>query len=119
MTQRREHSKPAEFPGDVLVAACGFIVTGTAWGLFGYLDSEMATSSSEAVFYALALLHILVGIAVFARRASAVPAGALVALAGLVAAGTSPQYVLVFTNGVILLLLLLARANVSGRPKAA
>lgn len=115
MAHGSEQSTPAGFPGDVLVAASGFIVTGTAWGLFGYLSGEMSASTSEAAYYSMTLLHILVGIAIFARRAFSVPAGVLVSLAGLVVAGLSPQLVLVFTNGVILLLLLLARANVSAR----
>lgn len=74
----------------------------------------MGTSSSEAVFYALALMHGLTGILVFARRSFAVPLGALVALAGLAVGGIAGQWVLVFTNCVILLLLLLARTRVPG-----
>lgn len=119
MTQRSEQSTPTAFPGDVLVAACGFIVTGAAWALFGFLEDELTASSTAAVFYALALMHFLVGIVIFTRRPIAVPTGVLIALAGLIFAALTPQFVLIFTNSVILLLLLLARASVSARQKLA
>lgn len=119
MAQESEQSESTGYPGDVLVAASGFIVTGAAWGLFGYLSGELSASMSEAIFYVMTLLHILTGVTIFARRVFAVPVGALIAFGGLVFAVIITQWVLVFTNGVILLLLLLARANVSARPKAA
>lgn len=72
---------------------------------------------SEAYFYVLTLLHILTGVTIFSRRGLAVPLGVLIALGGLVFAVVITQWVLVFTNSVILLLLLLARANVLARPK--
>jgi hypothetical protein len=113
MDQRPEQVEAPPFPGNVLVAACGFIVTGAGWGLFGYLEGDLTATSSATIFFAMALLHFVVGAFIFSRMVVALPLGLLVAITGLVIAALQPQFVLVFTNCVILALLILARSNVA------
>ncbi len=104
--------EPAPYPGNVLVAGCGFIVTGAGWGLFGYLEGEFTATSGAGLFLALAFAHIVTGVLVLSRQWIAFPMGLIVGLTGLLAAVVQPQFVLVFTNVVILVLLLLARSAI-------
>jgi hypothetical protein len=118
MDQNSEPQTLSPFPGNVLVAACGFIVTGAGWGLFAYLEGDLSATSSAGVFFTMALLHILTGALIFSRMAIAVPIGLVLAILGLGIAAIQPQYVLVFTNIVIIALLVLARGNVAARQRA-
>ncbi len=113
MDQQSEPIAESSFPGNVLVAACGFIVTGAGWGLFGYLEGDLAATSSATVFFTMSLLHIATGALIFNRQAVAVPIGLILAFTGLGIAAIQPQYVLVVTNIVIVALLILARGNVA------
>lgn len=107
------------FPGNVLVAASGYIVTGAGWGLFGYLEGDLAATSSAGVFFLFAALHILTGVLIFRRLSVSVPIGLVLAPIGLVVAAIQPQFVLVFTNTVIIALLFLARGDVAVNRDAA
>jgi hypothetical protein len=113
MEQESPHNGELSFPGNVLVAGSGFIVTGAGWGLFGYLEGDLAATSSASVFFTMALLHIVTGALIFNRQAIVVPIGLALAVVGLIVAAIQPQFVLVFTNIVIILLLILARGNVA------
>jgi hypothetical protein len=113
MEQQTGQTPTTAFPGNVLVAGCGFVVTGGGWGLFGYIEGDLAATSSAGVFFAMAALHILVGVLVFSRLTLAVPAGLLLATVGLIIAALQPQFVLMFTNIVIIALLLLARRDIA------
>lgn len=119
MNQQSEQVAGSSFPGSILVAASGFIVTGAGWGLFGYLEGDLSASSSASVFFTLSLLHFLAGILIFSRLAIAVPIGLILALAGIVVAAIQPQFVLVFTNIVIFTLLILARSSVAAGRRTA
>jgi hypothetical protein len=119
MDQETGRPDEASFPGNVLVAASGFIVTGAGWGLFGYLEGDLEAASSASVFFAMALLHILTGALIFSRTAISVPIGLGLAVIGLGIAALQPQYVLVFTNIVIIALLVLARSNVAANQRTA
>jgi hypothetical protein len=81
--------------------------------LFGYLEGDLTATSSATIFFAMALLHFVVGALIFSRIVVALPLGLLVAITGLVIAALQPQFVLVFTNCVILALLIFARSNVA------
>lgn len=119
MGHESAHNEESSFPGNVLVAGSGFIVTGAGWGLFGYLEGDLAATSNASIFFAMALLHILTGVLVFSRQGIAVWAGIALAAVGLVIAAIQPQFVLVFTNAVIVLLLILARGNVAAGRRTA
>lgn len=119
MDQQVEQAGDSSFPGNVLVAACGFIVTGAGWGLFAYLEGDLLSATSAGVFLAMALLHILTGALILARQPIVVPFGLALSAAGLAVAAFQPQFVLVFTNLVILALLVLARSNVGASRRAA
>jgi hypothetical protein len=116
--QPTDQALETTFPGNVLVAACGFIVTGAGWGLFGYLEGDLAATGSSGLFFLMALTHIATGALIFYRLPVSVPIGVALAAAGLVIAVAQPQYVLIFTNIVILGLLILARSNVAAGPRA-
>jgi hypothetical protein len=113
MDQETEYTEPQVIPGSVLVAGCGFIVTAAGWALFGFLEEEFTGASSALVFFSFAIAHGLIGIAILKRRPAAFLVGALIAITGLFVALIKPQFVLVFTNCVILALSLLARGNVA------
>ena len=114
MDDTTEHPQPGVIEGNVLVAGCGFIVTAGAWALFGFLEGDLAFTSSSGLFFALAVAHGVTGALVLLHRAFAVALGIAVAGTGLVVAGLDTQFVLVFTNVVILSLLLMARGNIRG-----
>lgn len=118
MGQRSDENEGLSFPGNVLVAASGFIVTGAGWGLFGYLEGELTATSTATAFFAISALHFVVGVLIFSRMALAVPAGVFLASASLAFALFQPQYVLVFTDLVILVLLVLARGDVAAGKRA-
>ncbi len=113
MDQQPGQANGTAFPGNVLVAASGFIVTGAGWGLFGYLEGDLATTSGAGVFFTMATLHILTGILIFKRLQLSIAIGLILAPIGLIIAAIQPQFVLVFTNIVIIALLLLARGDVA------
>lgn len=119
MEHQTGQSPVAPFPGNVLVAGCGFIVTGAGWGLFGYLEGDLAATSSAGVFFTMAVLHILTGVLIFSRQSLAVFAGFGLAIIGFGIAAIQPQFVLMFTNVVIIALLFLARSDVAHRQEPA
>jgi hypothetical protein len=119
MEERSEQTPESPFPGNVLVAGSGFIVTGAGWGLFGYLEGDLAAVSSAGVFFTMAALHILMGVVIFSRQPLAVPLGLALAVVGLGIAALQPQFVLMFTNVVIFGLLVLARSNVALQQESA
>ena len=119
MDQHTGQQAEGAFPGNVLVAASGFIVTGAGWGLFGYLEGDLTTTSSAGVFFLFSALHILTGVLIFSRLRISVPIGLVLAPIGLVVAAIQPQLVLVFTNIVIIALLVLARGSVAVNQNAA
>jgi predicted signal transduction protein with EAL and GGDEF domain len=118
MDEQPSQADQTPFPGNVLVAASGFIVTGAGWGLFGYLEGDLEAASSATLFFTMTLLHFVVGGLIFNRQAIAVPLGLILAVVGLVVAALQPQFVLVFTNIVIFALLIFARGNVAAGRRA-
>jgi hypothetical protein len=118
MDQQPENASETSFPGNVLVAASGFIVTGAGWGLFGYLEGELTATSSASVFFTMSILHFVVGLLVFSRQRIALASGVVLAAIGVVIAAIQPQFVLIFTNVVILALLILARGDVAAGKRA-
>jgi hypothetical protein len=112
MEDEKQQSEPTYYPGNVLVAGAGFIVTGAGWGLFGYIEGDFDASFGVAIFLAMSVLHILTGALILSRNALALPLGLVVGTVGLIIATLEPQYVLVFTNVVIVSLLFLARNHI-------
>jgi hypothetical protein len=99
----------------VLVAGCGFVVTGAAWALFGFVEQLDAFTIIAAIYFALSTLHIAAGAATLGRQRFAWQFALPVALAGLVLSAVEMQLVLVSTNVVILALFWLARADIAAR----
>jgi hypothetical protein len=118
VSQSSEDPGVMTMPGSVLVAGCGFIVTAAGWALFGFLEGELTASSTSALYFVVALAHGVSGAMILARLRIAVVVGGIVSLAGLAVALLGPQFVLVFTNCVILALLVLARRHVTGTSAA-
>lgn len=118
MEEQTGQAPVTPFPGSVLVAGSGFIVTGAGWGLFGYIEGDLAATSNASIFFTMAALHILMGVVIFSRQPIAVPAGLVLAVVGFGIAAFQPQFVLMFTNIVIIGLLVLARSNVASRQES-
>jgi hypothetical protein len=112
MEDDTQQTEPTYYPGNVLVAGAGFVVTGAGWGLFGYLEGDLAATSSAAIFFTMSILHIALGALILSRNALALPLGLVLGTVGLIVAAIQPQFVLVFTNVVIIALLFLARNDI-------
>jgi hypothetical protein len=112
MDTSSEHARHGTIEGNVLVAGCGFIVTAGAWMLFGFLEGDFSFTSSSGLFFGLAVAHLVNGAFILRHQSLTVPAGFAIAALGLLVAAINTQFVLVFTNIVILALLVFARNNI-------
>jgi hypothetical protein len=101
--------------GRVLVAGCGLVITGAAWSLFGYAQHLQAEAAMAVVFFILSGIHALTGAGTLFRQRYAWVIALLIGTIGLVLALSVSQFVLVATNLVTLLLLILARDDVTGK----
>jgi hypothetical protein len=111
----RYTNTPTSLSGRVLVAGCGFVVTGAAWALFGFVEQLDAFTMIAAIYFALSILHVAAGAATLGRQRLAWQIALPIALVGLVFSAVEMQIVLVSTNVVILALLWLARADIATR----
>jgi hypothetical protein len=112
MDDSAERPHDSTIEGNILVAGSGFIVTAGAWALFGFLKGDFSFTSGAGLFFALAIAHGVVGVLVLRQRAISVPLGVATSAIGLAVAGVDTQFVLVFTNVVILALLFFARKSI-------